>query len=133
MKLKPSLAREFVADLQSGLPDEALRSKYGLSERKYYAYKAIALDIIAKKIASRVSQGRRISARQILTDLRSGLNDEELMAKYDLVPRQLQSVFRQLISAVLMTPMELSNRLSITKSQVREAFVEMGKAIKELD
>jgi hypothetical protein len=91
------------------------------------------LDIIAKKSVSREAQGRRISARQILSDLRSGVDDEGLMTKYDLVPRQLQSVYRQLISAGLMTPMELSNRLSITKSQVREAFVEMGKAIRELD
>ena len=29
--------------------------------------------------------------------------------------------------------MELSNRLSITKSQVTDAFREMGKAIAELD
>jgi hypothetical protein len=61
------------------------------------------------------------------------MDDEALMTKYDLVPRQLQSIFRQLISAGLMTPMELSTRLSITKSQVREAFLEMGKAVSDLD
>jgi hypothetical protein len=125
--------REFVAGLQSGLTDEALRSKYGLSNREFYKYKALALDIIAKKNAGRASPGRRISARQVLSDLRSGMDDEGLMTKYDLVPRQLQSVYRQLISAGIMTPMELSSRLSVTKSQAREAFVEMGKAIRELD
>jgi uncharacterized protein (DUF433 family) len=133
MKLKASQALEFVQDLKSGLTDHDLRNKYGLSERKFYAYKAIALDIIAKENAGRATQGRRISARQVLSDLRSGVDDERLMSKYDLVPRQLQSVFRQLISAGLITPMELSKRLSITKSQVMEAFVEMGKAIRELD
>jgi len=33
----------------------------------------------------------------------------------------------------LMGPLELGNRLAMTTSQVREAFVEMGKAVKELD
>ena len=58
---------------------------------------------------------------------------KQLMVKYNLLPRHLQSAFRQIINAGLITPLELSNRLKITKSQVREAFVEMGKAIKELD
>jgi hypothetical protein len=69
----------------------------------------------------------------VLADIKSGMDDEQLMIKYDLLPRQLQSVFRQIINAGLSTPMEMSQRLSITKSQVREAFVEMGKAIRELD
>ncbi len=62
-----------------------------------------------------------------------GMSDNELMEKYLLTRRALQSALRQLIELRLATPMELSNRLSITTSQVREAFVEMGKAIKELD
>jgi hypothetical protein len=133
MKLNDSVAREFVRDLQRGLTDEALRGKYGLSEREFYKYKALALEAIAKKTAGRQVQGRRVSAKQILSDLRSGVDDEGLMVKYEFTPRQLQSVYRQLINAGLVTPMELASRLSITKNQVREAFVEMGKAVRELD
>ncbi len=75
----------------------------------------------------------RIDAKKFLTDIRSGMDDEALMIRYGLMPRQLQNAFRQIINAGLATPLELSKKLSITKSQVREAFVEVGKAIAELD
>ena len=61
------------------------------------------------------------------------MDDEALMIRYGLQPRQLQNAFRQIINAGLATPMELSKRLSITKSQVTDAFKEMGKAVAELD
>ena len=125
-------ARQFVADIRAKLSDERLQIKYGLASRKFYLYKAHAMDIIAKEEAQIVRRRIKINATAFLTDVRSGMNDETLMTRYRLRPRQLQSAFRQLINAGLATPMELSERLSITKSQVREAFVEMGKAIAEL-
>jgi hypothetical protein len=115
------------------MSDAALQEKYGLSREKFYLYKATALDIIAKEDSKKSERKIRISGKQLLKDIQSGMDDEALMIKYDLAPRQLQSAFRKIISAGLATPMELSHRLSITKSQVREAFVEVGKAIKELD
>jgi len=115
------------------MSDGDLQRKYGLSREKFYLYKATALDIIAKEDASKSEPRVRISAKEFLKDIRSGMDDEALMIRYNLVPRQLQSAFRQIINAGLATPMELSHRLSITKSQVREAFVEVGKAIEELD
>lgn len=127
-------ARQFVDDVRAKISDETLQRKYGFSSRKFYLYKASALDIIAKEDAQRKHKRTiRVSAKEFLTDIRSGMDDEALMIRYGLLPRQLQSVFRQIINAGLATPMELSKRLSITKSQVREAFVEIGKAIKELD
>ena len=39
----------------------------------------------------------------------------------------------QIIKSGLMGPLELGNRLAMTTSQVSEAFVEMGKAVRELD
>ena len=47
--------------------------------------------------------------------------------------RITSSVWNEGRSNMNATSLELSNRLSITTSQVREAFVEMEKAIKELD
>jgi hypothetical protein len=126
-------AREFVADVRAGISDETLQKKYGLSRRKFYLYKASALDIIAKEHAQKPKRSIRISAKEFLIDIRSGMDEEALMIKHGLLPRQLQSAFRQIINAGLATPMELSKRLSITKSQVREAFVDVGKAIAELD
>ena len=126
-------ARQFVDDVRAKISDEELQKKYGFSSRKFYLYKASALDIIAKAKAQKPKRGIKISAKEFLIDIRSGMDDEALMIRYGLLPRQLQSAFRQIINAGLATPMELSKRLSITKSQVREAFVEVGKAIEELD
>jgi|SRR5271157_1429704 len=126
-------ASQFVADVRARISDEALQKKYGFPSKKFYLYKASALDIIAKEDAQKPRRSIRINAKEFLADIRSGMDDEALMIKYGVLPRQLQSAFRQIINGGLATPMELSKRLSITKSQVREAFVEVGKAIAELD
>ena len=123
---------QFLRDIEAGVNDETLRQKYNLSGKKFYLYKAAAMDHLAKRKAEG-SARRRINAKQLLADLDSGIDDEGLMIKYNMTQRQLQKVFRQIISAGLATPMELSRRLSITKSQVSEAFAEIGTAIKELD
>jgi hypothetical protein len=128
-----SKARQFVADVRARMSDEALQRKYGFPSKKFYLYKASALDIIAKEDAPKSKHRIRIDAQEFLTDIRSGMDDEALMIRYGLQPRQLQNAFRQIINAGLATPLELSRRLSITKSQVREAFVEVGKAVAELD
>ena len=135
MKSKESNTKssEFVLDVAAGLSDAALQQKYRLPSNQFYVYKATALDIIAKKRAEKSKNRIKINAKQLLVDIWSGMDDEALMVKYNLLPRQLQSAFRQMINAGLITPLELANRLRITKSQVREAFVEMGKAVKELD
>lgn len=123
---------QFLRDIMAGMGDEALMQKYKLAGKKFYLYKAAAMDYLAKQRAQRAEK-RKISAKQILADLNAGMDDEGLMIKYEITQRQLQTIFRQIIGAGLATPMELSRRLSITKSQVSEAFVEMGTAIKELD
>lgn len=126
-------ARQFVADVRARISDEILQKKYGFPSKKFYLYKASALDIIAKEDAEKSRRSIRIDAKKFLTDIRSGMDDEVLMIRYGLRPRQLQNAFRQIINAGLATPLELSKKLSITKSQVREAFVEVGKAVAELD
>jgi hypothetical protein len=135
MKMSPKtiIPREFVKDVLAGMSDAVLQKKYRVSEHDFYTYKATVLDFIAKKHSQESKRRIQINAGQFLADLRSGLDDEALMIKYGLLPRQLQSVFRKMIKAGLITALEISNRLKITKSQVTEAFVEMGKAIKELD
>jgi len=135
MKISQSKMRahQFVADVRAKISDETLQKKYGFPSTKFYFYKASALDIIAKEDAQKSKARIRIDAKKFLTDIHSGMDDEALMIRYGLQPRQLQNAFRQLINAGLATPLELSKRLSITKSQVTDAFKEMGKAIAELD
>jgi hypothetical protein len=74
-----------------------------------------------------------ISAKQVLEDLRSGMDDEGLMVKYQLTFRQLQRLFRKMIMSGYTTPRELAQRLCVTKSQVVEALGEVKSAINELD
>jgi len=74
-----------------------------------------------------------ISAKDVLDDLRSGLDDEGFMRKYGLSYRQLQNLFRKMIKAGLVTPMELAERLCVTQSQVTEALKQVNKALEELD
>ncbi len=130
---KRMLANEFVQDIKGGMSDEALQRKYVISRNKFYLYKATALDILAKEKTQNSKGKIRISATQFLDDIRSGMDDDALMIKYNLIPRNLQTAFRKVIEKGLITPLELCNRLKVTKSQVREAFLEMGKAIRELD
>jgi len=75
----------------------------------------------------------KISVKQVLQDIRSGIDDEELMKKYNLSNRQIQRLFRKMIAEGFISPMELANRLCVTKSQVTEAIDQMKKAIDEID
>jgi len=74
-----------------------------------------------------------ISAREVLTDLKSGLDDEGFMIKYNLTYRQLQRLFRKMIQSGFVTPLELAQRLCVTHSQVTEALREVKDAVDELD
>ena len=71
-----------------------------------------------------------VSAHDVVRDLRSGMDDEALMIKYRLSFRQLQRLFRKIITGGFIAPMELAQRLCVTKSQISEAFIEMKKGHK---
>lgn len=124
---------EFIKDVEAGVRDESLMTKYGLSGATFYRYKAAAKDYLAKERAASEKSKLKINAQRFLYDVKAHMDDQALMEKYHITQRQLQSLFRQLIETGLMSPLELANRLKVTQSQVTEAFVEMGKAIKELD
>jgi hypothetical protein len=49
-----------------------------------------------------VEAKRRLSAKQLLADIRAGMTDQELARKYELTTGQLHSVFRKLTNAGLL-------------------------------
>jgi uncharacterized membrane protein (DUF485 family) len=53
---------------------------------------------------------RKITARELLADVKQGLGDPALMEKYKLSAQGLQSVFQKLVKAGLMTQAELDSR-----------------------
>jgi uncharacterized protein (DUF433 family) len=75
----------------------------------------------------------KISANEVLTDIRSGMDDDALMKKYKLNFRQLQRLFRKMIQGGFISPIELAQRLCVTKSQVTDAINMAERAIEELD
>jgi hypothetical protein len=75
----------------------------------------------------------RIDAREVLRDLRSGMDDQELMTKFSLSYRQLQRLFRKLILADLISPLELASRLCVTESQITETLDGAARVAKDLD
>ncbi len=64
---------------------------------------------------------RKITAREILADVKAGFDDSELMGKYNLSAQGLQSCFDKMIHAKLITKHELDARVPD-----QERTVELG-------
>ena len=58
---------------------------------------------------------KQINARQMADDVRSGLADSQLMDKYELSAKGLQSVFQKLIEAGVVTETELEDRVPFSQ------------------
>ncbi|AFM27890.1 ATP synthase subunit I [Desulfomonile tiedjei] len=61
---------------------------------------------------------RKITAREVLADIRVGKNDSSLMQKYSLSAQGLQSVFQKLLRAGLITQQELNDRNPVSEQTV---------------
>jgi len=55
---------------------------------------------------------RKIRARDIVNDIRAGLEDGALMHKYRLTAKGIQRIFLKLLESNLITQVELSSRMS---------------------
>ena len=69
-----------------------------------------------------VMRKRKISARQVISDLHAGLSDHELMAKYKLTVDSLRYIFKRLVESGLMTELEFYQRMDLTESDVFRAL-----------
>lgn len=65
---------------------------------------------------------RKISARQILADLRAGMTDRELMEKHNCSPESLRYIFKRLVEWGLMTELQYYQRLGLAESDLFRAF-----------
>ena len=61
---------------------------------------------------------RKITAREVLSDVRTGVSDPALMEKYKLSAQGLQSVFNKLIKAGVLTQEELNERVPMSERTV---------------
>jgi hypothetical protein len=76
---------------------------------------------------------KKINAKELVKDIRAGLDDDDLMLKYDLTPQELERVFGKLVEADFITVVELHERAQLSDTQVTKAFVDAQRAIDELD
>jgi hypothetical protein len=76
---------------------------------------------------------RKVKATELVKDMRSGMDDNELMLKYDLTEKQLEMVFQKLIDANFITAVEMWERAKLSDTQITKAYVEAQKAIDELN
>ena len=63
-------------------------------------------------------QKRKITAREILQDIRAGKSDKTLMEKFNLSAQGLQSLFDKLVRAGVVTQDELDDRVPISERTV---------------
>jgi ankyrin repeat protein len=71
-------------------------------------------------------QKRRISARELVDDMRAGLAASGLSEKHRISPEGLQFVMRRLVDAGLITPLELAERSALAEIRTHQKLVEKG-------
>jgi predicted RNA-binding Zn-ribbon protein involved in translation (DUF1610 family) len=65
---------------------------------------------------------KKIKARELLSDIRAGVDDAGLMEKYDISARGVLQALNRLIAEGLMSPSELVERRSLAKTVYMAVF-----------
>jgi hypothetical protein len=78
------------------------------------------------------SQKKSVKAREFVRALRSGMDDDTVMAKYSLTRDQFHKLLRMALDTDLITNDELYSRISHSKTAITRAFVEMQEVVEEL-
>lgn len=76
---------------------------------------------------------RKIKAKPLVEDLRSGMSDEEIMVKYRVSLNQFEKLLWRLLDAGAITEMEVYERTSVSESTVTRAFVETTEAVEAVE
>jgi hypothetical protein len=59
------------------------------------------------------TEKRKIKAKDVVADMRSGNSNADLMARYQLEPERLEEIFRRLLDAGLILDIELVGRVPV--------------------
>jgi len=76
---------------------------------------------------------RVIQANKFIADIRSGTTDLQLVEKYKVSPRGLDSLLRHLVESGLITERELEEREQFTDSLIIRSFLESRREIKVIN
>jgi len=69
------------------------------------------------KVEGSVMTQRKISAKELLKDIRKGINDSELMKKYQVSQQGLHKLFQKLVAAGRLSQSDINGRFQPTKSE----------------
>ncbi len=115
---KPVSVRAVLEDVRAGRSKEEIMSRHGLSMRglKSLFMKMTAAGYLAKEDVDRYRKRstrngkRRVSANEVLGDIKAGLTDAALMKKYRLSVKGLDSLFSRLLKEKLVSEGDLFTR-----------------------
>jgi len=65
---------------------------------------------------------RIVNAKQVLDDIRAGVDDAALMAKYQLSEKGLQSLFKKLVDGGVLKPEEVEKRTALPEKAVASTW-----------
>jgi hypothetical protein len=76
---------------------------------------------------------KKLKVKELVADIRAGMDDPTLMSKYGLVEKDLERVFQKLLEADFITNLELWERSRLSDTGITKAFIEAQKAVDELE
>ncbi len=76
---------------------------------------------------------RKIRARDVARDITGGMNDPDLMEKYDLTAKQLELLLQQMVHKGVLTQEQIDERLNLAETAITRAFDDTRRSIDELD
>jgi Mor family transcriptional regulator len=98
MAVRKLSQNEVLQDIRSGMDDAAIRKKYNLSDRGLLnLYEKLTQAGLLAHDFTTVT--RRLNLVKILADVQAGLNESELMRKYELSEEALKQVSKKLLDA----------------------------------
>lgn len=115
---KPVSVRAVLEDVRAGRSKEEIMSRFGLSMRglKSLFMKMTAAGYLSKEEVDRYRKfptrngKRRVSAKEVLADIKIGLTDAALMKKYRLSAKGLDNLFSRLLKEKLISEGDLYTR-----------------------
>jgi hypothetical protein len=138
MTEKPKIAvKGVLQDIRAGMDDPALMEKYRLSAKGLQSLfeKMVSKGVVsAEELDQRPTgageaatsepaqdsdkKGALISPAEAVRDIRSGMHDFDLMSKYRLSSKGLESLFSHLVKAGLLEQSELESRMPTFEATV---------------
>jgi len=120
-------AKAVLEDMKAGVLDAELMAKYRLSSQGLQSLltKMLVSGLVSQAdLSNRQPPRSRLSAREVVTDLKAGISDDQLKEKYHLSDKKLQTLFSKLIAANLVTQEDLDLRVEVVEVEVIEEIPE---------